>query len=198
MKSPTVYGVGIVDVPTVNPDKTRKQSYLTWKGIIRRCYSDENQRHPNYVGCSVCKEWLTFSKFEKWYNAKHKTDYAIDKDILVSGNKTYGPKTCTFVPVAINSLLTARERLRGPYPQGVTSAVRNGKLVYLVATLHRYGKMHAIAWGQDPAVLHEAYKKAKAEHIREVARSSYAKREISKPVFCALLRIARDFSFIKE
>lgn len=196
--TPSVCGVGIVDRSTKNADGTRNKAYLTWKGILRRCYDTKQKCYVNYKGCTICAEWTLFSKFERWYEKHYRLGYDIDKDILVPGNKVYGPNVCCFVPQSVNKLLTARARARGPLPQGVTRATRDGKVTGFVATVHRGGKMYAIGWGQDPQELHEIYKKEKAAQIREVARAQYEVYAISKSVRDALFRIARDFSFVQE
>lgn len=195
---PSVHGVGIVDAPTKNSDGTRKQAYLTWKDMLRRCYTASSTHNANYADCSVDQSWLRFSVFETWYLKYYRQGYQLDKDILEAGNRVYSPKTCCFVPRAVNVLLTARTKARGPYPQGVTQQVRNGRVVYLVATLHKYGKMHALGWGHDPQALHEIYRKAKAEHIIDVANAQYKAGSIKRNVRDALIRIARDFSFVKD
>lgn len=198
---PTVCGVGIVDSPTTEVDGSRKLAYLAWKDMLRRCYSKErNASYARYGGRGVlvCPDWLTFSVFEAWYHKHYRSGYHLDKDILVSGNNMYGPTTCCYVPPALNALLTNRARARGSLPQGVTRALRDGKVMYLVATIHKYGVMHAIAWGHDPQALHESYKKAKAAHIREVARTYYSGGFIGRHVRDALFRIAREFTFVDD
>ena len=80
-KPKLVYGVGINDADYVVQKKetvgyvngVRKQKivwecpyYRVWKGMLKRCYSPELQeRQPTYKGCSVSKEWLTFSNFRR-------------------------------------------------------------------------------------------------------------------------------------
>ena len=46
----------------------------------------------------------------------------LDKDILIGGNKLYGPESCIFVSGQLNNLLLARDARRGEYPQGVSWA----------------------------------------------------------------------------
>lgn len=45
-----------------------------------------------------------FSNFAEWFDKHHVEGWELDKDILVSGNRTYSPETCCFVPHEINVL----------------------------------------------------------------------------------------------
>lgn len=41
--------------------------YRKWKNMLKRCYSKkELEKHPTYLECLVCSEWLTFSNFKRW------------------------------------------------------------------------------------------------------------------------------------
>ena len=75
--------------------------------MLSRCYSKrEKKKHSSYVGCIVCDEWLTLSNFKKWFDEYYIEGWALDKDILVKGNREYGPNACCFVPPQINTVLT--------------------------------------------------------------------------------------------
>ena len=87
-------------------------------------YKEENSTYQNAI---CCEEWLNFenfyewlysqSNFDKWYNGNR---WAIDKDILVKGNKVYNPNVCCLVPMYINSLFTKQDCKRGGLPIGVS------------------------------------------------------------------------------
>lgn len=123
--TPSVYGVGII-----GNEKTRDEngktikSYLTWTSMLNRCYSDKEQKkYTTYKDCYVCEEWLNYSNFKNWYDENYYEIYgeqmALDKDILMKGNKAYSPNTCVFVPQNINNLFTKSNKTRGKYPIGV-------------------------------------------------------------------------------
>ncbi len=81
--------------------------YLTWKGMIDRCYGRSQLRNrPSYEDCFVCDEWLIFSNFKKWMERQDCDGMHLDKDILVKGNKVYSPDTCLFVPPSVNTFLS--------------------------------------------------------------------------------------------
>jgi hypothetical protein len=96
------------------------KAYVFWKNMIHRCYSDNTQlRQPTYYGCSVVEEWHNLQVFCDWYYLNYIEDFVIDKDLLIKGNKIYGPDTCCFIPQEINNLLTDSKYVRGEYPIGV-------------------------------------------------------------------------------
>lgn len=94
------HGVGKINVLYCD-----EQAKKFWCRMIRRCYSDNlHKQHPTYSDCSVCEDWLFFSNFAEWFDKHHVEGWELDKDILVSGNRTYSPETCCFVPHEINVL----------------------------------------------------------------------------------------------
>lgn len=120
-----IYGVGINDanyvvVPTVDGKKVWCPYYRAWNSMITRCYSNKLQsRRPTYIGCSVVSEWLTFSIFREWMRSQDWKGNHLDKDILIYGNKTYGPSSCVFVSREVNSLITDGTSKIGRYPKGI-------------------------------------------------------------------------------
>ena len=75
--------------------------------MFERCYSESYLKtRPSYRGCEVHEEWFKFSAFLEWCEKSAWEGRALDKDILIAGNKVYSSDTCLFVPTYINSLLT--------------------------------------------------------------------------------------------
>ena len=105
-----VFGVGVNDSDyNVMIRKNKKQIlcpfYRKWCDMLKRCYSLKwHKQNPTYIGCFVCPEWLYFSKFRLWMENQKWKGMELDKDLLVKGNRGYGPDTCCFIPKAINSL----------------------------------------------------------------------------------------------
>ena len=117
-----VYGLGTNDCSTpITLNGVRLKSYDHWKSMLTRCYSSAFHRdRPSYIGCSVAPEWLLFSTFEEWFKVHYVKGFALDKDLLVPGNRVYSPDTCVFVPPALNGLLEDKAAGRGDYPLGVS------------------------------------------------------------------------------
>ena len=180
-----VCGVGINDLVTEEQqvDGVCANSYKAWHAMINRCYN-ENYKCPTYYkDCVVCDEWLRFSNFKKWFDDNYIDGYALDKDILVKGNKVYSPDTCCFVPQGINSIFTKRQNYRGKYPIGVFRNYKGyGAKVTLYGTQKHLGTYNTI----EKAFV--AYKQAKEAHIKEVAEKYYSEGKITKRVYDALMR----------
>lgn len=105
-----VAGVGVRDVKT--PTSTCPY-YKLWARLLHRCYNPVAQSHnPAYVGCSVAPEWHHLSAFMGWMQQQDWQGKALDKDLLVPGNKVYGPDTCVFVSRQVNNFLTDRAHHR--------------------------------------------------------------------------------------
>ena len=168
----TVCGVGYLGIGEYNVKINSKTSlcYKVWNDMLRRCYSEKHQNNNlTYIGCTVADGWKCFQTFAKWYYKNYNFNimfkWELDKDILFKENKIYSPKTCCFVPSAINGLFTKTNINRGKYPIGVS--------------LHMSGKFQAkilknktqiyLGLFETPEEAFQAYKKAKEEYIKEVA-----------------------------
>jgi hypothetical protein len=141
----------------------RCQFYNTWQNMLRRCYSTKFQSsRPTYAGCSVSKEWLTFSNFKLWmedqdWNGKH-----LDKDILIAGNNVYSQYGCVFVDKLTNSFLVDSGASRGEFPIGVCFSKSNGKLVAQCGNPFT-GKQEYLGYFADKESAHLAWRKRKYE-----------------------------------
>jgi len=106
-----IYGVGINDADYVtSPMIEGKQRvcpyYRKWLAMLQRGYCLKFKgKMPTYAGCSVDSSWLLFSNFKKWMQSQDWRGKDLDKDLLVPGNKVYGPETCVFLDRSINNLL---------------------------------------------------------------------------------------------
>lgn len=159
-----VCGVGINNSATpvvVNGEIIK--SYDTWRGMLRRCYSVSRQKiQPTYAGCYVAEEWLRFSNFEKWYAENYIEGHQLDKDLLVPGNKMYGPKTCMFVPQAVNTLLLDCRAARGECPLGVCFNKTNRNYR---ARIRSEAFLRNLGSFDTPLKAHQAWQLAKADII---------------------------------
>tara|TARA_R110002126_G_scaffold114306_1_gene252916 strand:- start:1376 stop:2002 length:627 start_codon:yes stop_codon:yes gene_type:complete len=169
-----VYGIGINDAyyatQPVDEDgkQTRCPHYQAWRNMLERSYSAKCQKkYPTYIGCSVAKEWHTFSNFLAWSEAQEWQGNALDKDILVQGNKIYGPDTCAYVSRTVNAYFNDRAAARGDLPLGV-SLFRGKYMVQVgIAGKQKYLGLFALT---DLAGAVRAYKSAKLAQAYVVAK----------------------------
>lgn len=164
-KRKPIYGVGINDANYTNVANCK--IYDTWKGMLRRCYREEELiKRPSYIGCSVIEEWHLFSNFRNWMLQQEYEGKSLDKDILFPGNKIYSKETCVFVKTALNSLFTLRGNDRGDMPLGVTKHKQSGKIDAII-TIN--GKVKFLGRFQPDQVnlAETTYLKAKIEIIND-------------------------------
>ena len=152
-------------------NKTHPRIHRLWSNMIQRCYREDlRHKNPTYADCIVVDDWHNFQVFAKWcttnpYFQKY-PDWHMDKDILIFGNKVYGPDTCCFVPVEINNLFTLRGNDRGDYPLGVSLSKKNDKFV---AQINEGGKRKGLGYFTTVEGARNAYIKAKEESIKRAA-----------------------------
>lgn len=97
-----VVGVGVNDSPT--PVPRADKSYRTWLRLLYRVYGKRNAGNQCYSDCSVDPVWHSFSAFREWHLKQSHEGNQLDKDILVPGNRVYGPDTCCYVPHYLNMI----------------------------------------------------------------------------------------------
>lgn len=140
-----MFGVGVNDADYVVEKKEtigyvdgkRKQKlvwfcpfFRVWKSMLARCYSAKYQeRYPTYKGCTVSKEWLTFSIFKRWMEKQDWEGKQIDKDLLTEGNKVYNADTCVFVSQTVNKFVNDNGATRGKWKIGVYWNTESGKFM---------------------------------------------------------------------
>lgn len=103
-----------------------------WSEMRKKCYCPIYQKkYPEYVGCTVCEEWQNFSVFRKWMETQDWVGKYLDKDLL--GSVIYGPTTCVFVPIWLNSLFSDLHATKGDFPRGIS---KNGDQFDVYITLN--------------------------------------------------------------
>lgn len=170
---PTGVGVGLNDVDfRVRVDSKPIWQYKLWMSMLGRCFDAKyKQRYPTYENVTCCDEWLSFANFFEWLNKEvgykgKPVGSALDKDILVKGNKTYSPDACSFVPQAVNKLLNDRGAGRGEFPVGVCFDKCRGKFKACLTCFGRNKHLGYYDTIEDAAF---AYKTAKEAQIKAVA-----------------------------
>lgn len=179
-----VYGIGINDcLGAVHEGHI----YKIWCDMLSRSNCKRlKQKHPTYADCKCCEEWVYYSNFKKWfYTQNYKEGYHLDKDILVQGNKIYGPDTCCFVPPYINSLLVYQKKKDGELKRGVSKGI-NEKKYRATCSIHKR-TIHLGSFNTEDEA-HEAYKEAKYAEIKRVAKEALEKGDIDERIYNALLK----------
>ena len=185
---PTVHGVGCVDVPfKISNGGKQFWQYQLWNSMLSRCFNEGvKDSQPTYKDVTCCDEWLSFGNFVEWVNKE--VDYKgkpeglqLDKDLIVKGNKVYSPDACSFVPRAVNNLLTSSGSVRGEWPVGVRPHKRSGKFVVQLGV---DGKRKHLGSFLTPEEAFAVYKLAKEAQIKAVANQY---RGVIKPAVFHLL-----------
>lgn len=189
-KRSLVFGIGVNDYCySTGGDTNRDYSYIVWKSILFRCYSNKfHRKRSSYSECSICDEWKIYSNFKKWFYKNYIRGYQLDKDILIKGNKLYSPNACCFVPPEINTLIINARASRGSTPIGVSERIyESGKKVYRACIRMNCAYVCLGTFDtQEGAFV--AYKSAKEAYIQEIATKYYNDKKITKNVYDALLK----------
>lgn len=165
---PTVSGWGINDADykvfvRVGNKSVMCPFYRKWSAMIKRAYSKNTlSKRPVLEGTTVNIVWKYFSAFKSWMETQDWEGLEIDKDILIKGNKEYGPNTCCFVPNYINMLVSSNNKSLVGLPLGVTFV--SGYSDRYVARVQGEGKRYLGVF-QDPLTAHQAWCMAKAVQI---------------------------------
>lgn len=162
----TIYGVGTNDANYLVVNKgVRCPYYKKWSSMLERCFSKSlHKKHPTYIGCTVCNEWLLFSNFRSWMMKQEWVGMELDKDIISIGNKKYCPELCAFVDHQTNSLL--RMRTKSLLPVGVSKCNKGG----YIASIRVDNKKVYIGWYENIANAKKAYAERKAALINKLAK----------------------------
>lgn len=185
---PTCCGVGYIgggyDLGTTD---LNSKAFKLWSGMLERCYSEsQRHRHPTYKDCYVSDNFKNLSYFKEWcskqigFNVK---GFALDKDILVKGNRIYSEDTCCFVHYEINCTLTKSEKSRGNLPIGVQKDSKRGRFKSLISAKNK--QRSYLGTYDTPEEAFYAYKKVKEQRIKTV--SNKWKDHIDQQVYDALI-----------
>lgn len=171
--NPTVYGVGYMGQGrySLKIEGVGREAYDVWTGMLRRCYCPKahQNKYKSYKDCSVNTIWHNFQNFADWFynHPLRKAGWHLDKDLMVQGNREYGPLRCTFIPPELNSVTVVNKARRGELPIGVVKVDTNR----YVASLKKYGERSAniVARSSNIMECFLGYKKAKEEYMSELA-----------------------------
>ena len=188
---PSVHGVGIIGEHPISTNQKHHKEYHIWEGMLDRCYNPVTQKkQPSYLDCKVSGQFLYYPNFKEWCNNQIgfglKDDngkaFALDKDILVKGNREYSPETCCFVPTEINTLMVGCKRKRGSTTVGTAY---DKKLKKFRSSIVKYGVKSHLGCYNTELEAFQVYKIAKEVYIKEVANKW--KDQIDPRVYDALM-----------
>ncbi|CAM0054492.1 HNH endonuclease [Vibrio phage K460] len=176
-KKPSVYGVGINDVPRAL--QCPKITSL-WKGMLKRAYSKSyKDRNPTYKDCIVCEDWYTYSGFASWVQNKQYLGMELDKDILVPNNKVYCPEFCILVPHVVNTFIN--DRSKNGMLAGVSWCKQTEKYTARVSNPFSGVREH-LGRSDNQELLHKKWKRRKYELSLILAEKFSLSEEISKAI----------------
>lgn len=190
---PSVQGVGYLGE---GPYITSKKKILTQESIprqvmLQRCYDKKFLlKHPSYEDNYTCDFFHNFQNFAHWCQSAigfMNKSWCLDKDIIVKGNKEYGPDYCSFVPYEINNLLISSKVCRGDYPIGVSYNKIKG---LYSACCHKNGVQVTVGDYHTPEEAFSAYKIFKEDNIKQVATKW--KNQIDHRVYESLMKWGID------
>ncbi|POU02331.1 hypothetical protein C3369_07645 [Escherichia sp. ESNIH1] len=183
-KPKLVAGQGVNDIEYST--KNYPLAYKSWTNMLERAYSSRfHLTYPSYKGCTVCDEWLKFSNYLKWWQVNHRKNYQADKDLLIPGNREYGPDTVRFVPSYVNNVLLDKAAKRGGYALGV---VKNQKNNTFTVYCNQLGRKHYQASGfTSEAKAHKVWQEAKIVAI-ELVIARYRTEPFPLPEIIAALQ----------
>lgn len=173
---PTVYGVGYNNQGnypsseiTEKGTRTTK-AYSTWVSMIQRCYSKENHhKNPTYADCGVNSVWHYYQNFAEFFyeDPWRQPGWTLEKDLLVKGNREYGPDTCVFAPRDINAFACRSQNSRGEFPIGVHYKKANSRY----GATYRDGKglLVHIGYFSTPEDAFYAFKEKKEALAKQIA-----------------------------
>lgn len=162
-------------------------SYSRFRGMHKRCLigGAEQRNYPRYIGCYSSDPFKDFQYFTDWsieQKGYENTNWHLDKDILIKGNKLYSENTCVFVPPELNLMLIKTNSRRGKYPIGV---YWNKRDEVFTAYVCEESKLRHIGNFNNYVSAFNAYKIAKELYIKRQADKW--KPSIDKRVYEALM-----------
>lgn len=157
---------------TINYVQHNTVSGTKWRDMNSRCLvgGSAQQRRVHYEGCFVSPNFQDFQFFTCWHRNQigyALPDYALDKDLLLHGNKEYSEDNCVLIPKSLNCFLTDARAARGNTAQGVHLRKDSGK--YSVHLNVGNGRKYLGLFGTEEEAFF-VYKKSKEAEAKRWAR----------------------------
>lgn len=170
---PDVFGVGVVGCKyATKVNGKHLPEYILWRNMITRCFDTESlSKRPTYDGCTLSENFKSYEYFYEWCQSKigfKEQGFALDKDLLVKGNKVYSEDTCVFIPTEINTVLNKKAASRGKLPIGVSYHKATGKFRAYVSQGRGLPIKH-LGLFETEIEAFQSYKVAKEDYLKELA-----------------------------
>lgn len=185
--------------------KDYKEIFSIWAAMHERA-GNYDGIHPSYEDVTISEEWWCFQNFLLWY-LEHKYEtgkdfLCLDKDLLIPGNRVYGPDTCCLIPNSINEIFRNYENYKhDDLPVGVSRRSDAKSIRYRGRTksVDEYGNI--IYTNKTFDNILDAfifYKKHKEKYIKFLAEKY--KKVLDKRVYYNLIEyeITTDYDFSKS
>ena len=158
-------GQGYIGVGKYNSNPKRNPAYFKWMSIWRRIGQIGNPAFASYIDCTMDVRWESLQDFSEFYhNCPYRQDgWELDKDIMVPGNKIYGPDTAAYVPKELNLFFVQRQK-KSNLPRGVSNNKKS-----LSAQIHIEGKLTILGIFYTVESAYMAYKEAKEKDAGRLA-----------------------------
>lgn len=162
-----VQGKGLNDLAGLPYDR---QVYTMWKNMLARVYGKKAVGF--YLQCSVCEDWLVFSRFNAWVIKQNWKGMVIDKDIVKIGNNVYCPEFCRLVPKELNfffirsTIDNSRKDRSAGLPVGVY-LTNNGHRFYAKGTDNQRRQIN-LGTFDSPQQAHRAWQVNKLQRLAEL------------------------------
>lgn len=131
-----IFGCGYASDPMDRqPEIICDTIYRKWSIIMFHCKSVLKEEHTN-IDFSICKEWLDFSRFKRWYQDNY---YEIEGEeirlyanLLDLDSTEYSPNTSVFAPRSLASVINDGHKyndMRSQYnlPKWVRMNIKDGR-----------------------------------------------------------------------
>jgi hypothetical protein len=151
-----------------------------WQSLQKRATpgGSEQLKTPSYGACTI--DFEGFQEFAEWcqdqYGYWNKDVggmyWQLDKDILVRGNKVYGPDTCCFVPSKINNVV--RYAGRPPTVNNLPIGVKPFKTAGRFTAYQQVGDSNKyLGIANCPLEAHKLWQAARIERLSDVMDEFY-------------------------
>lgn len=194
---PRVSGVGYLGVgehSARNKLGGAEWAYQKWQNMLERCFTPTTeQMRLCYEDVTICSEWFNYQNFAEWAKKQvgyGRRDWAMEKDLLIKGNRHYAPDHCCFLPMELNNQMLKSQATRGSYPIGVNLHKANGKFI-AHCTRQDSTSTHVGIYASATEAF-SAYKNAKESRLRYLAEKW--KSEIDPRAYQALINYTVDIT----